>query len=79
MEAVDAFTCDWSGENNSWCPTIFLVLRVLRHANVTKANGTLVVPRWVSAPFCLMLYPDGVHTAGLVRGVYELPCVNFSF
>ena len=45
----------------------------------TKANDTLVVPRWVSALFWPMLHLDGIHTVGFVRWVYELPCVDLSF
>ena len=30
-EAVDVFTCDWSGENNWLCPLLFLIPRVIRH------------------------------------------------
>ena len=29
-EAVDAFTVDWSKENNWWCPPLMLVPRVLQ-------------------------------------------------
>ena len=58
-EAVDAFTCDWSGENNWWCPPIYLVPRVLGHAQETHAKGTLLVPQWPSAPFWPMLFTSG--------------------
>ena len=51
-EAVDAFTCDWHGENNWWCPPVYLVPRVLRHAQATRVTGTLLVPKWPSATFC---------------------------
>ena len=50
-EAVDAFACNWAGENNWSCPPMFLVPRLLRHAQSTKAQGTLIVPHWVSSPF----------------------------
>ena len=50
-EAVDAFTVDWHGENNWWCPPVWLVPRVIGHAQVCRAIGTLVVPCWPSAPF----------------------------
>ena len=43
-EAVDAFTVNWSGENNWWCPPPMLVPRVVRHAEACGASGTLVVP-----------------------------------
>ena len=54
-EAVDAFTVDWSKENNWWCPPPMLVPRVLRHAEHCRAQGTLVVPLWESAPFWPLL------------------------
>ena len=45
-EPVDAFTCDWSSVNNWWCPPLYLIPRLIRHAEVTKARGTLVIPQW---------------------------------
>ena len=36
-EAIDAFTVNWEGENNWWCPPIGLIPRVLRHAKECKA------------------------------------------
>ena len=65
-EAVDAFTCDWAGENNWLCPPPFLVPRVIRHALKTGASGTLVVPKWPSAPFWPILFPDGCSPAPFV-------------
>ena len=40
LEAVDAFTVDWSGENNWWCPPIALIPRVIRDARACSAYGT---------------------------------------
>ena len=56
-EAVDAFTVNWASENNWWCPPISLVPRVIRHAQVCGARGTLVVPCWPSVPFWPLLCP----------------------
>lgn len=72
-EAVDTFTCNWGGENNWWCPPVHLVPRLLKHAEVTKAEGTLVVPQWVSAPFWPLLFPDGKKAATFIKQVVELP------
>ena len=58
-EGVDAFTCDWSIENNWLCPPIYLIPRAVQHARNCRASGTLVVPEWVSAPFWPMLFPSG--------------------
>ena len=50
-EAVDAFTVDWSGENNWCCPPIGLIPRVIRHAQACQAMCSIIVPLWPSAPF----------------------------
>ena len=72
-EAVDAFTCTWVGENNWWCPPVHLVPRVVRHAQNTKASGTLIIPQWLSSPFWPLLFPDGLTPADFVVGVIVLP------
>ena len=60
-EAVDAFTCNWVDDNNWLCPPVYLVPRVIRHAENSKAKGTLVIPQWVSSPFGLS-YSQMVRT-----------------
>lgn len=73
LEAVGTFTCDWSTENNWWCPPIYLVPRVLKHAKVTKAKGTLIIPQWISAPYWPLLFPNGWDPANFVSDLLELP------
>ena len=70
---MDAFTCNWADDNNWLCPPIYLVPRVIRHAQYTKAKGTLIVPQWVSSPFWPLLYPDGINSASFVLDCLELP------
>lgn len=72
-EAVDAFTADWSGENNWWCPPIGLIPRVIRHAQACSAYGTLIVPCWPSAPFWPILCPTENQFAPFVTEVIQLP------
>ena len=73
-EAVDAFTVDWSGENNWWCPPIGLIPRVIRHAQACHSKGSMVVPLWLSAPFWPLLCPYGSDCfAPFVRECKELP------
>ena len=69
-EAVDAFTVNWAGENNWWCPPVSLIGRVLQHA---KVCSTLVIPFWVSAAFWPMICPQGDGFAGFVHGAIQLP------
>ena len=72
-EAVDSFTCRWDGENNWWCPPVYLIPRVILHARKTQACGTLIVPCWYSAPFWPLLYPDGTSPATFITDSLELP------
>ena len=72
-EAVDAFTVNWAGENNWLCPPIMLISRVIRHAQVCKATGTLIVPAWPSASFWPILCPEGQGFASFVIQAIELP------
>ena len=72
-EAVDAFTVYLVGENSWWCPPVTLIPRVIGHAKVCKAVGTLVVPGWPSAPFWPVLHPSVGRFADFVSEVEELP------
>ena len=71
-ETVDTFTCSWNGENNWWCPPVYLVPRVIQHAKETQAAGTLIVPCWYSAPFWPLIFPDGNSPAGFIHEIQEL-------
>ena len=72
-EAVDSFTVNWAGENNWWCPPVGLVPRVIAHAQVCGASGTLIVPEWPSAPFWPVVHPTAEQFAEFVVGTQELP------
>ena len=50
-----------------------LIPRVIRHAECCKAQGTLVVPHWESAPFWPLLCPSGNEWASFVVGEGLLP------
>ena len=77
-EVVDAFTVDWHGENNWWCPPVWLVPRVIDHAQVCRAIGTLVVPCWLSASFWHLIHPSVEEIAPFVTQVEELPLSEVS-
>ena len=54
-------------------PPVYLVPRVIRHAQNTNAKGTLVVPKWLSSPFWPLPFPDGASPAVFVKEWLELP------
>jgi len=73
IEAIDAFTCDWVDDNNWWVPPVHLIPRVIRHAQRTNSQGTLIVPKWLSPPFWPLLFPNGVDLVEFVMAWTELP------
>ena len=65
--AVDAFTEDWSEENNWICPHVSLIGSVFRHMQLCKAHGTILLPVWQSAYFWPFLYPNALRIASFIR------------
>jgi hypothetical protein len=63
---VDAFSISWEGDNNWIVPPISLVPRVIKHLQVSRAQGTLVIPDWPYAPFWPMLFGRNSQWAGIV-------------
>jgi len=57
-------------------PPLFLVPRLLKHASITRAKGTLVIPK---SPFWPLIFPDGTKPAHFVKEVRELPRVEGLF
>ena len=72
-EAVDAFTQDWSSENNWLVPPITLVGRLLSHIRDYKAVASLIVPTWKSAYFWPLLCSDGMHLNFFCKGLVVSP------
>ena len=72
-EAVDAFTVHWGLDNNWWCPPVALIPRIIGHARVCEAVGTLIVPYWPSAPFWPLVHPAVGSFANFVTDVRDIP------
>ena len=70
-EAVDAFTQNWSLENNWLVPPIFSVVRAIKHLIFCKARGTLIVPRWVSAAYWPYIFNANLEYKEYVTDVLE--------
>lgn len=74
-EAYDAFTQDWSSENNWLVPPITFVSvgNVLADMKSCSAHGTLVVPMRKSEYFWPLLCTDGVHLNSFIADWMYLP------
>ena len=70
-EAIDAFTQNWSGENNFLVPPIYSVVRAIKHLVYSKTIGTLIIPRWVSAPYWLIIFKKHMQYQNYVTDVLE--------
>ena len=42
-DGVDAFSQDWSKDNNRLCPPVGQIAKVLAHSRMQQASGTLIV------------------------------------
>ena len=58
-DGVNAFTQNWSHDNNWLFPPPYLLIKAINYAKTRKARGTLIVLIWKSAHFWPILCPDG--------------------
>ena len=73
-KAVDAFTCNWGNElTGGALQSTLLTSLYAEHARKTNAHGILIVLCWPSAPFWMVLFPDGKNLASFVQNIVELP------
>ena len=73
LSAIDAFTANWADDMNWWVPPFNLVGRILRHAEICHAVGSLVVPAWKSASFWPLLCLDGSRLAPFIHQWLYIP------
>ena len=71
--AIDAFSISWN-EHNSWLvPPPRLISKCLKKLVHDGGRGTLIDPKWLSAPFWPLFYPDGKTSATFIVDSLELP------
>ena len=70
-EAIDAFSQNWQFENNWLVPPVFSVLRAIKHLLFCKARGTLIVPKWISAPYWPYIFDENLCYRAYVSDVLE--------
>ena len=71
---IDAFTYDWSVDNNWLVPPVSLIAHTIKHIQLCKAE--LVVPKWKFAIFWPMLVcPESENFISIVKDYieYETP------
>ena len=53
-KAIDAFTQNF--ENNWIVPSIHLITNSIHHLLLCKAEAILILPKWPSSSFCILLF-----------------------
>lgn len=69
--AVDAFSCQWSTDNNWLVPPVALASQCINHLIACKAQGTLIVPKWTSSAFWPLIFTENMHYRPYVKDVLE--------
>ena len=67
---------DWRQDNNWICPPVCLLIRVLKHRELTelcKARDAVILPSWKPSYFWTLFCRDGVHWNSFVIGWVFLP------
>lgn len=75
-EAIDALKEKWTGENNWLVPPPRLILNCINKIEMEKANGTLVIPEWRSAPYWPHLFNDQQKLKFYISEIISLPTKN---
>lgn len=75
-KGVDAFSVDWSQENNWLVPPVPLISQVVMHVIACKAKGTLIVPKWPSSTFWPMVFDQNMRTKWFIKHCVEFPGTN---
>ena len=58
---VDAFSQDWGYDNDWICPPVCLLIRVVKHMELCKARGAVILPLWKSSCLWTLFCRDGVQ------------------
>ena len=69
-EAVDAFSQNWSGENNWLVPPIHLISKTIRYIKTFQCKASLKVPLWESAPFWPLINKNASEQYSFVEKSY---------
>ena len=70
---VDAFSQDWGHDNDWICPPVCLLIRVVKHMELCKARGAVILPLWKSSCLWTLFCRDGVQRNSFVIDWVFLP------
>ena len=70
-EGVNAFSADWSNENNLLIPILYLIRKTIKHFMPSKysAKTILVCPYWPSSTFWPLFFKTEVEFQSFIKDV----------
>lgn len=75
-EAIDAFTVDWSEDNNWLCQPPSQIVRVLHHAQLCRARGSVIISCWPSDPFWPLVCLGSGYASFVIATIVLGSCVE---
>ena len=77
-EGVNAFSVDWSNENNLLVPPVYLIPKTIKHFMSSKysAKAILLCPYWPSSTFWPLLFKAGGAFQSFIKDVFVIEDVS---
>lgn len=69
--AANAFTQNWGNVNNWMVPPIYYVIMCIKHLTYCRARSTLIVPKWKSTAYRIMIFGKNLEFQPYVKEVLE--------
>ena len=77
-DAINAFTQNWADEPLNWLsPPIKFIIPTIRHLQLCKAKGILIIPQWPSSYFWPVIH-NGVSYESFVKDALILQPFYYS-
>jgi hypothetical protein len=69
---VNAFCHSWDGETAWVCPPVKCIISRVCKIEKTKGSGVLLIPKWPTARFWPIIFPDGINARAVFKEVEEI-------
>jgi hypothetical protein len=71
-KGVNAFCHSWDGEKAWVCPPVKCIISAVGKIEKTKGSGVLLIPKWPTARFWPIIFPDGINAKAVFKEVEEI-------
>jgi hypothetical protein len=71
-KGVNAFCHSWDGEMAWVCPPIKCIINAVFKIEKTEGSGVLLIPKWPTARFWPIIFPDGTNPRSVFKEAEEI-------